>query len=141
MCTEPRDNSDSGAVTLAFHGQAPPLSSPNSETRKDSTSAGSETSSKHDEKESYHCTSLGGQDIQCSHPDHLPLPVSLEPEDDLAHTHHFCDYSISQAAEQSGESQHVLTKLHVCGMEGKRRRIASFVDHGGTQSSTTVKFR
>ena len=38
MCTEPTDNSDSGAVTLAFHGQAPPLSSPNSETRKDSTS-------------------------------------------------------------------------------------------------------
>ena len=38
MCTEPTDNSDSGAVTLASQGQAPPLSSPNSETRKDSTS-------------------------------------------------------------------------------------------------------
>ena len=90
----------------------------------------SKTSSKHDEKESYHCTSLGGQDIQCipSHLDHLPLLVSLEPEDDLAHTHQCCDYSISQAAEQSGESQHVLTKLHVCGMEGKRRKIASFAD-------------
>ena len=73
----------------------------------------SKTSSKHDEKESYHCTSLGGQDIQSthSHPDHLPLPVSLEPKDDLAHTHQCCDYSISQAAEQSGESQLVLTKL------------------------------
>ena len=71
------------------------------------------TSSKHDEKELYHSTSLGGQDTQCthSHPEHLPLPVSLEPEVDLAHTHQCCDYSISQAAEQSGESQHVLTKL------------------------------
>ena len=38
MCTEPTDSSDSGAVALALHGQAPPLSSPNSETRKDSTS-------------------------------------------------------------------------------------------------------
>ena len=101
----------------------------------------SKTSSKHDEKEAYHGTSLGGQDIQCthSHPDHLPLPVSLEPEDDLAHTHQCCDYSISQDAEQSGESQHVLTKLHVCGMEGKRRKIASSVDpelHYGQISMT-----
>ena len=38
ICTEPADNSDSGVVTLASHGQAPPLSSPNSEIRKDSTS-------------------------------------------------------------------------------------------------------
>ena len=96
----------------------------------------SKTSSKHDEKECYHCTSLGGQDIQCTHGhlDHLPLPVSLEPEDDLAHTHQCCDYSISQAAEQSGESQHVLTKVHVCGMEGKRRKIDSFADPGGPRS-------
>ena len=76
---------------------------------------------------------MGGQDIQCtnSHPDHLPLPVSLQHEDDLTHTHQCSDYSISQSAEQSGESQHVLTKLHVCGIEGKRRKIASFADPGG----------
>ena len=65
-----------------------------------------------------------------SHPDFHPLPVSLEPEVDLAHTHQCCDYSISQAAEQSGESQHVLTNLHGCGMEGKRRKIVSFEDPG-----------
>ena len=102
----------------------------------------SKTSSKHDEKEAYHCTSLGGQDIQCthSHPDHLPLPVSLQPEDDLAHTHQCCDYSISQAAEQSGENQHVLTKLHVCDMEGKRRKIASFADPGGPRAPLRSTF-
>ena len=102
----------------------------------------SETYSKHDEKEFYHCTSLGGQDIQCthSHLDHLPLLVSLEPEDDLAHTHQCCDYSISQAAEESGESQHVLTKLHVCGMEGKRRKIASFADPGGPRAPLRSNF-
>ena len=96
----------------------------------------SKTSSKHDEKEFYHCSSWCGQDIQCTHthPDHLPLLVSLKPEDDLAHTHQCCDYSISQAAEQSGESQYVLTKLHVCGMEGKRRKLASFADPGGPRA-------
>ena len=49
-----------------------------------------------------------GRDVQCthSHPEHHPLPVSLEPELDFAHTHQ-C-YSLSQAAEQSGESHHVL---------------------------------
>ena len=45
------------------------------------------TSSKHDEKELYHGTSLGYRDIQ--------------PELDLAHTHQCCDYSLSQTAEQS----------------------------------------
>ena len=87
-------------------------------------------SSKHDEKELYHCTSLGYRDIQSthSHPEHFPLPVSLEPELDLAHTHQWCDYSLSQAVEQSGESHHVLTKLDGYGMEGKRWRIASFAD-------------
>ena len=102
----------------------------------------STTSSKHDEKELYHCTSFGGHDIQCthSHPEHLPLPVSLEPELDLAHTHQCCDYSISQAAEQSGESQHVLTKLHGCGMEGKRRKIASFADSGGRRAPLQSNF-
>ena len=46
------------------------------------------TSSKHDENELVHCTSLGYRDIQCthSHPDHCPLLASLEPELDLAHT-------------------------------------------------------
>ena len=147
LVRKPTDNSDSGAVTLAFHGQAPPL------TRKDSTSTRqqavlgqsgerSTTSSKHDEKEFYHCTSLGGQDIQCthSHPDHLPLPVSLEPEDDHAHTHQCCDYFISQAGELSGESQHVLSILHVCGMEGKRRKIASFADPGGPRAPLRTNF-
>ena len=102
----------------------------------------SKTSSKHDEKELYHCTSLGGQDIQCthSHPEHLPLPVSLEPEVDLTHSHQCCDHSISQAAEQSGESQHVLTKLHDCGMEGKRRKIASFADRGGPRAPLRSNF-
>ena len=38
-------------------------------------------SSKHVEKELLHCTSLGYRDIQCthSHPEHHPLPVSLDP--------------------------------------------------------------
>ena len=95
-----------------------------------------------DEKELYHCTSLGCQDIQCthSHPEFLPLLVSLEPEVDLAHTHQCCDYSISQAAQQSGESQNVLKKLHVCGMEGKRRKIASFVDLGGPSAPLRSNF-
>ena len=85
---------------------------------------------------------MGGQDIQRTHsrPDHLPLPVSLEPEDDLAHAHQCCDYSISQAAEQSGESRHVLTKLHVCGMEGNRRKIASFSDPGGPRAPQRSNF-
>ena len=72
---------------------------------------------------------------------HFPLPVSLEPELELAHAHQCCDYSLSQTAEQSGESHHVLTKLHGYGMEGKRRRIASFADTGGPRAPTTVKFR
>ena len=48
----------------------------------------SKTSSKHDEKESYHCTSLGGQEIQCahSHPEHHPLPVSLLRLNLISHT-------------------------------------------------------
>ena len=78
------------------------------------------------------------------HPEHHPLLVSLECEFHLAHTHQCCDYSLSQAAEQSGESHHVLTKLHGHGMEGKRLRIASFADTGGPelhygQISTTLK--
>ena len=73
-------------------------------------------------------------------PGTLPLPVSLEPELDLAHTHQCCDYCLSQAAEQSGESHHVLTKLHVCGMEGKRRRIASFADTGGPRAPLRSNF-
>ena len=99
----------------------------------DQCGARSKTSSKHDEKELFHCTSLGHRDIQCthSHPEHYPLPVSLEPERDLAHTHQCCDYFLSQAAEQSGESHHVLTKLHGYDTEGKRRRTASFADTGG----------
>ena len=100
------------------------------------------TSSKHDEKELYHCTSLGYRDIQCthSHPEHHPLPVSLEPELDLVHTHQCCDYSLSQAAEQSGESQDVLTKLHGYGMEGKRRRIVSSADTGGPRAPLRSNF-
>ena len=74
------------------------------------------------------------------HLEHLPLLVSLEPEVDLAHTHQRCDYSISQAAEQSGESQHVLTNLHVGGMEGKRRKIASFADPGGPRAPLRSNF-
>ena len=60
--------------------------------------------------ERHHCTSLGGQDMQCthSHLNHLP------PTD-----------------EHSVQSQHALTQLHVCGMEGKRRKMASFADPGG----------
>ena len=46
-----------------------------------------------------------------SHPEHHPLPVSLEPELDLAHTHQSCEYSLSQAAEQGGESQHVFDEI------------------------------
>ena len=108
----------------------------------DQSGARNKTSSKHDEKELLHCTSLGYRDIQCthSHPEHYPLPVPLEPELDLAHTHQCCDYSPSQAAEQSGESQHVLTKLHGYGMEGKRRRIASFADTGGHRAPLRSHF-
>ena len=100
------------------------------------------TSSKHDEKELYHCTSLGYRDIQSthSHPEHFPLPVSLEPELDLAHTHQCCGYSLSQTAEQSGESHHVLTKLHGYDMEGKKRRIASFADTGGPRAPLRSNF-
>ena len=96
--------------------------------------ARNKTSSKHD----LHCTSLGYRDIQCthSHPEHYPLPVSL----DLAHTHQCCDYSLSQAAEQSGESHHVLTKLHDYGMEGERRRTASFADTGGPRAPLRSNF-
>ena len=108
----------------------------------DQSGARNKTSSKHDEKELLQCTSLGYRDIQCthSHPEHYPLPVSLEPELDLAHTHQCCDYSLSQAAEQSGESHHVLTKLHGYGMEGKRRRIASFADTGGPRAPLRSNF-
>ena len=157
MCTEPTDNSDSGAVTLAFHGHAPPLSSPTSETRKDSTSTRQQATrvpfpanlvnavkrpANMTGKNPIIALHWVGQDIQCthSHPDNLPLPVSLEREDDLAHTHQCCDHSISQVAEQSGDSQHVLTKLHVCGMEGKRRKIASFIDPGGPRASLRSNF-
>ena len=81
----------------------------------DHCGAHNQTSNKHDEKELLHCTSLGYRDIQCthSHPEHHPLPVSLEPELDPVHTQQCCDYSLSQAAEQSGESHQVLTELHV----------------------------
>ena len=151
MCTEPTDNSDSGAVTLASHGQEPPLSSPNSETRKDSTSTRQQATRVLFQANLVNAVKRPANMtrkkpiialhwvVRISSADHLPLPVSLEPEDDLAHTHQCCDYSISQDAEQSGESQHVLTKLHVCGMEGKRRKIASSVDpelHYGQISMT-----
>ena len=108
----------------------------------DHSGAHNKTSSKHDEKELLHCTSLGYRDIQCthSHPEHHPLPNSLEPELDLVHTHQCCDYSLSQAAEQSGESHHVLTKLHGYDMEGKRRRIASFDDTGGPRAPLRSNF-
>ena len=106
----------------------------------DHSGARNKISSKHDEKVLLHCTSLGYRDIQCthSHPEHHPLPVSLEPELDLAHTHQ-C-YSLSQAAEQSGESHHVLTKLHGYGLEGKRRRIASSADAGGPKAPLRSNF-
>ena len=87
-----------------------------------------------------HFFGLSGHPVHTQSPEHLPLPVSLEPELDLAHTHQCCDYTISQAAEQSGESQHVLTKLHVGGMEGKRRQIASFADPGGPRAPLRSNF-
>ena len=69
--------------------------------------------------ERHHCTSLGGQDTQCthSHQDHLP------PTD-----------------EQSVESQHFLAQLHGCGMEGKRRKTASFADLGGPSAPLRSNF-
>ena len=72
--------------------------------------------------------SLGYRDIQCTHchPEHHPLLVSLECEFHLAHTHQCCDYSLSQAAEQSGESHHVLTKLHGHGMSPGTSPFACF---------------
>ena len=157
MCTEHTSNSNFGAVILACHGQAPPRSSPFSKTRKDSSSTRqqetrvtfstdlcvrNQTSNKHDEKELLHCTSLGYRDIQCthSHPEHHPMPVSLEPELDPVHTQQCCDYSLSQAAEQSGESHQVLTELHGYDMEGKRRRIASFDDTGGPTAPLRSNF-
>ena len=107
----------------------------------DQSGARNKTPSKHDEKELLHCTSLGYRDVQCthSHPEHYPLPVSLETELDLAHSHQCCDYSLSQAAEQSGESLTKL-KLHGYGMEGKRRRIASFADTGGPRAPLRSNF-
>ena len=105
------------------------------------------TSSKHDEKELYHCTSLGYRDIQRthSHPEHFPLLVALEPELDLAHTHQCCDYSLSQTAEQSGESHHVLTKTawlwhggHRGGELPPSRTLVNPELHNG-QISTTQK--
>ena len=151
MCTEPTDNSDSGAVTLASYGQAPPLSSPNSATRKDSTSTRKQATRvpfqanlvnavKHPAHMTRKKPIIALLGCTHSHPDHLPLLVSLEPEDDFAHTHQCCEYSTSQVAEQSGESQHVLTKLHVCGMEGKRRKIASFADRGGPRAPLRSNF-
>ena len=152
VCTEHTSNS-----TLVCHGQTPPRSSPFSKTRKDSSSTRQQETrvtfstnlayaTKRPvntwRKELLHCTSLGYWDIQCthSHLEHYPLLVPLEPEIDLAHTHQCCDYSLSQAAEQSGESHHVLTKLHGYGMEGKRRRIASFADTGGPRAPQRSNF-
>ena len=79
----------------------------------DHCGAHNQTSNKHDEKELLHCTSLGYRDIQCthSHPEHHPLPVSFEPELDPIHTQQCCDYSLSQAAEQSGESHQVFDEI------------------------------
>ena len=87
------------------------MSAGNSYHVLDHSGARNKTSSKHDEKELSHCTSLGYRDIQCthSHPEHHPLLVSLEPELDFAQTHQ-C-YSLSQAAEQSGESHHVFDEI------------------------------
>ena len=113
--TEPTDNSDSGAVTLASHGKRRRGHLPIQEQEKDSTSTRQQATRVPFQANLVNAVKL--------HPDRLPLPVSLAPEDDHAHTHQCCDYSISQAAEQSGESQHVLTKLHVYGMEGKRRNF------------------
>ena len=108
----------------------------------DHCGAHNQTSNKHDEKELLHCTSLGYRDIQCthSHPEHHPLPVSLEPELESVHTQQCCDYSLSQAAEQSGESHQVLTELHGYDMEGKRLRIASFDDTGGPRAPLRSNF-
>ena len=103
----------------------------------DHCGAHNQTSNKHDEKELLHCTSLGYRDIQCTR-GHT-LPVSLEPELDPVHTQQCCDYSLSQAAEQSGESHQVLTELHY-DMEGKRRRIASFDDTGGPRAPLRSNF-
>ena len=81
MCTEHTSNSDFGAVTLVCHGQTLPRSSPNSKIRKDSSStrlqetrhgldqsgARNKTTSKHDEKELLHCTSLGYRATSSAH--------------------------------------------------------------------------
>ena len=95
----PRPNA--AAVTSHFQNTKRQLintSAGNSCHVLDQSGARNKTSSKQDEKELLHCTSLGYGDIQCthSHPEHYPLPISLEPELDLAHTHQCCDYSRSR---------------------------------------------
>ena len=86
----------------------------------------------------HYCTSLGYRDIQCTHS--YPLLVSLEPELDPVHTQQCCDYSLSQAAEQSADRYQVLTELHGYDMVGKRRRIASFDDTGGPRAPQRSNF-
>ena len=137
------EQSNAAAVISQFQNKKRQLinrSAGNSCHVLDHSGAHNKTSSKHDEKELLHCISLGYRDIQCthSHPEHHPLPVSLELELDFAQTHQ-C-FSLSQAAEQRGESHHVLTKLHGYGMEGKRHRIASFADAGGPRAPLRSNF-
>ena len=156
-CTEPTDNSDSGAVTLVFHGQAPPLSSPNSETRKDSTSARQQATRvtfsanlANAAKRPANMTRKNSISalhwvvrISSAHTvtsNISPLPVSLEPEVDLAHTHQCCDYSISQVAEQSGESQHVFDEIAWLWHGGQEAEIASFANLGGPRAPLRSNF-
>ena len=75
-------------------------------------------------KDSKLYTSSVSQDIHSthSHLDRSSLPVPAERNEDLAHTQHFCDYlSLFQEGEQGGSGHHVLSNLHVRGMEGKER--------------------
>ena len=75
-------------------------------------------------KDSKPYTSTVRQDIHSthSHLDRSSLPAAPVRVGDPVYTQQFCDYlSLFQGGEQSGRGHHVLSNLHVRGMEGKER--------------------
>ena len=61
-----------------------------------------------------------------SHRDRSSLPVSPEPERDVAHTQQFCVHaSPSQVGEQCDGSRYVSAQSHFRGMDGKSRKLES----------------
>ena len=57
------------------------------------------------------------------HTDRFSLPVSPEPESDVAHTGQFCVYA--SPSQQSNGSRYVSAQSHFRGMDGKSRKLES----------------